>query len=340
MAAARIVVDLTLLNVASDVLADDDMASMLVEQIQESLLSDAIDAENRWVGTASTLKETECIKDQVLRFLQTKDKYAAVVSVLLKSRAFYHVFESMQPEEYVVERRIVVGLPRTKHKKPYIPVPHELVSMKVSEEDLWPLSVSHQHPFVGIAHFREHVNQNRERPLLLGLDIVVFEGYNPRLYADEDEFLDVFRDYFTTREWSMIQSNRNGRLQEFYIRWSMKEAYTKALGMGMGLDFSALDLVLQADRDDTGTGVIDSLRGDNALFQSVVVNYMKEGRKSGERWEFAFLPLRDESGRGCACVCVGPLHEKSSAAPSFDLTIQWMTLQALIHWHQVQPIIP
>ena len=230
----RVLVDLTLLNVAADVQADDDKASNLVELVHGKLLSDAIDAENLLRNLASTPAETYQIKQQVLRYIQPKDRYSALTSTLLKSHAFYSIIASQRHKEQDLGLRSVVNLPRTQYKKPFIPVPYERATMKCSEEDLRPISVSHQHPFVGITQIREHVNKSRENPLLVGLDIVVFEGYNPRLYADENEFLDIFRDNFTPREWAIIQSHYEYRLEEFYIRWSMKEAYTKALGLEIG----------------------------------------------------------------------------------------------------------
>ena len=336
------VVDLTLVNVAADVLSDDDkVTTRLMDLVTGPLFSDAVDAENRWHRVGAPSAETKQIQQQVLRYIQPKDRYAALTSTLLKSLAFYRFMDCQgggpPKEQQYLERREVVSLPRTQYKKPYIPVPNERATMKFAEEDLWPISLSHQHPFVGIARFPDHVNKGREHPLLVGLDIVVFEGYNPRLYADEDEFLDVFRDYFTPREWRDIQAHHESRLEEFYIRWSMKEAYTKALGVGLGLDYSTLDIVLQRDRNDIGhTGVFASLQENMICAEWGVVEDLSAGQKSGECWGFSFLPLNDESIRGCACVCVGPLRQNVSATLSpFELHVNWTTLQSLVDWHQM-----
>jgi hypothetical protein len=124
----------------------------------------------------------------------------------------------------------------------------------------------------------------------------------------------------------------------------MKEAYTKALGLGLGIDYSTLDLVLQGDHDDgdnASTGVLASLRVDAASHRLAIVDDLNAGGMPSERWGFAFLLLRDEPGRGCACVCVGPLtasENSTTMTSSFDLNVEWMSLQTLIEWHQTQSL--
>ena len=107
--------------------------------------------------------------------------------------------------------------------------------------------------------------QDRLPPPIVGLDIVVFDELNPRLYSSPEEFLEVFRDQFTENEWNnSIQNPKlvaeaaattstisaTPKMKEFYLRWAMKEAYTKALGVGMGLEFNTFEIHLEEIDDD------------------------------------------------------------------------------------------
>lgn len=341
---SRLQIDLSLLDVSADVANDDTKASRLVQLVEDHLScrNATTSAENFLLGVTSTQEEVKSIQHQVLRFLQPKDKYAAWASLLLKSRAFHLVFNTEQTEtnhKKELERRGVVCLPRTAYKKPYIPASRKEGATPITfeEQDLWPVSISHQHPFVGIVQFSKPVNRQRESPLLLGLDIVVFEAYNPRLYSNTEEFLEVFRDYFTPREWGIIQSQPESfRLEEFYMRWSMKEAYTKALGVGMGLDFSALDLVLDMDRETENPCLLTSCQGHTILYHSAKVNYLKDDKLSGKDWTFNFHLLEGADAKGSACVCAGPIRgEGRNLFAKPDLVINWNTIQDLMQYHQI-----
>jgi phosphopantetheinyl transferase (holo-ACP synthase) len=280
--------------------------------------------------------EAQPLQRQVTKYLQTKDKYMSLASILLKSRAFYQyrsslrgeindtpssstggLSQSAQPESQIASIRPIVDLPRTQHNKPYIPIQQnqdetnkcniqkhgsaatDTTKIFTMEEAVFPLSISHQFPYIGIAtkttsksskgpsgayndkegrrhHLRQKQQQEKEgsfsrsclieeeisASVLIGLDIVVFEELNRRLYSTVDEFLDVFFDSLTSREWNRIQSIKNYRddddddkasdnssrltdvVNELYVTWAMKEAYTKALGVGLGFNFGQVDIVL------------------------------------------------------------------------------------------------
>lgn len=341
----QIKVNLTLLNLADSVDDDDGKANHLIRLVENEVLSEAVPAKKFLARENPTQEEIKLIQHQVLRYLQPKDKYAALASVLLKSKAF-HSTQKSSPSSTGFPGRKVVDLPRTQHKKPYIPVP-EIQRSKLkyggNEEDLYPISISHQHPFVGIAQL-DSMNVNYgllESRILVGMDIVVFDDYNKRLYSNEDEFLEVFRESFTDREWSLIQAQSVDRMQEFYIRWSMKEAYTKALGVGMGIDFSSFDLLLPQDANSEGeiSGVFTSMsRGDKQIYRERGTMENLKQKIDKEYWDFAFLPLYEnpaslEMPRACACVCAGPLPP-ASLNQQVQVGSEWTDLSSLIQWHQ------
>ena len=115
------------------------------------------------------------------------------------------------------------------------------------------------------------------------------------------------------------------RLREFYLRWSMKEAYTKALGLGMhvnfddveirllGTDMNVVDEDVVAARDEEEVeeeeeGVWSSI-GENSTssdqwgtmgidyerrrYYSAIGRVRRRESKSSswDAWEFVFVPL-------------------------------------------------
>lgn len=55
----------------------------------------------------------------------------------------------------------------------------------------------------------------------------------------------VVRDFLTAREYSILrESNPKAQAQAAIRLWTLKEAYGKMLGVGLGLEFSAIDLGL------------------------------------------------------------------------------------------------
>lgn len=329
-------VNVTLLNIREDVENDDNKATQLVHLVLHDVLLKPSPAAKVLTNDIPTMQDIETIQNQVLRYLQPKDKYASLASVLLKSRAFYLTHGKHCSDK----PKVVVDIPRTEHKKPFIPLlsnDSKHLGQSMLEENVFPISVSHQFPFVGIAAFHENVNHGTGNSFLLGMDIVVYDEFNPRLYNNVDEFLDVFQDYFTEREWRTIQSLSSNRLQEFYIRWSMKEAYTKALGIGMGAKFASIDLCLPSDDEQTN-GIFDAMmvRGNKVYIQRATVVYVNE-EKANEQWDFAFLPLFGNMASplqvGCACIGVGNLASQS-INPIMQIHVDWMNLATLLAWHQ------
>ncbi|OEU06816.1 hypothetical protein FRACYDRAFT_253111 [Fragilariopsis cylindrus CCMP1102] len=333
-------INLSLLDVSNEVRYDPDanhLRNLIQQHLQKNnaysantILSTTTDF-NKEIATSTSISTTvDIVQKKILRFIQTQDKYTSFVSLLLK----------------------IIDLPRTKYKKPYIPLPNDYWSSssssssrmydnsdestvkvicaannnnnneeeenesnsRIQEEDIFSFSISHQFPFVGMAqiamhhhdsdHDHDHDDQKKlMTPLapppaatarIVGLDIVTFDdAIIKRLYSNSlDEFLNVFRDSFTKNEWNigiqdptlLSNNNNNNRLKEFYIRWSMKEAYTKAIGIGMGLEFKSFEICLQEDKE-----IIDDNDNDNGNNQN----------------NTSMKSVWNRIVEGCACVCVG-----------------------------------
>lgn len=285
------------------------------------------------------------VKD-VMRFVQVKDKYTALTSLLLKSQAFYETHPTLIQEQQ--EKTLpLVDLPRTEKGKPFVPA---RASALEQESDCYPISVSHQFPYCGLARLvvDDYDSESNCVDTKLGMDIVVFESLRTDLYESAHDFLQVFRDSFTEWEWQQIlihaSSTDEEPLIEFYLRWAIKEAYTKALGLGLHLEFgkfeTRLDMVDKSEHDASKSiwSAISDAREGIHLRGHVNMN----GQETD--WEFYFLPLCENEGKGeneeasgCLCICLGPLDDtdtsSSGNAASFEAHVTWTTLVNVNKWH-------
>lgn len=287
-------------------------------------------------------EEKEKIVKSVARFLKVNDRYTALTSLLLKSY-LYHTLtvESLSAKESeIVERRNkikrVTTLPKTEKGRPFMP------SIDIS------FSISHQYPFVGMAYMKdksaERIPREHEHPLI-GLDIVMFTSYRDtqHLYNGVEEFIEVFRDSFSPNEWNEIESidcpnkevETNPRLIEFFLRWSVKEAYTKALGLGMSLDFKSFHTQMYQNFENQipVTYLWKSfLKSENPFTFMAKVKY--NGKHDEETWQFSFLPLgfRKGNASGAACICLSP-KDRQITKPFPDVDVTYKSLQELISFH-------
>lgn len=366
---------LRLLDVSSAV-QDDLDGAQLVRRVEDEIFTTACHASSLLHPSPPSADEVIAVQRQVLKYLQTKDKYMALASMLFKSQAFHEILERRRHVN-LRHPKAVVDLPRTASNKPYIPISRcHSCNLAENKEDIFPISISHQYPFVGMASIEEaepegdypadsaamptshHAIHNDDRPWLVGLDIVVFDVINPRLYASEDEFLEVFRESFTDNEWTAIQNAPPlCRMQDFYIRWAMKEAYTKAIGVGMGLDFRTFEVVLdglswQSSISECMKRSGGNSKDDNVELKGKLRFLNPDKSNADEHVDFFFVPLFGGGGaaerpsnlgtrEGCACICVRPFSgglEPNTAMEQNDncylsLNIVWTDLEQLIKFH-------
>jgi len=370
MAVHSAAVEVTLLHVKSGGADDDDQEDALAS-ILASLRKSTVCCEARPYLSALKMESASPVNQQawgnvedgILKYVMMKDRYLALSSVLLKSRAFHETY----PPPRAAAAKPIVELPRTEHKKPFIPIHQNPPPTLDDEENLYPLSISHQFPFAGMARLVvPDETQNNNNLLLAGFDIVVFDEINSKLYSTVQDFVDVFRDCFAPSEWAAMNDTRRcpdegSQLRELYLRWAVKEAYTKALGVGLGFDFSSFATLFDNLGDQTSLWRwISAAAAANAQsflmatatvrqVSSAIASSDKNARPHQENWRFFFLPLCDTlSGSGCAqkmkgcgCVCVGPLasNDSDTDRANFDITvqIQWTTISELITWHTFRP---
>ena len=237
------------------------------------------------------------VEKSVVRFLRDNDKWTALVSLLMKSVAFYRSLDPrfgllpgrarwdglppLAEKLGEVERWLpVVDLPRTKENRPFSPRAGGGTSSGSSpgeDENLdSAMNVSHQYPWVCMAQKRPGPSEGNPIPHKLGVDLVVFEARFNKYTPTITDFLCNFENSFTPWEWDRVNKTQSlstwgftnerprddeSSLREFYLRWAMKEAYTKALGVGMAIGFDEFETRL-VGMDDGSRALVDDGQED------------------------------------------------------------------------------
>lgn len=313
----------------------------------------------------------EVIKS-IMRFRKESDRWTAFASMLLKSVAFHRSTQEFSTINHLDDEVVselfkdrtlaheqfdllpIVILPRTKYNRPYIPCltkeqNNDTVNRDEEADDgdnenqFAKVNVSHQYPHIALVQSTSCMN--------IGIDLVVFSFHKSEFTPTTNDFLQAFESSFTPFEWERIQYSCTGgifksrrqrddgsKLIEFFLRWSMKEAYTKALGLGMHIEFSSFETRLFGIDDDTASWstVMSAINGEHDLStvddellnrskdhnmkmplhkHSILgeVQYKADNTKN-QVWEFSFIPIKTNdctrpSHDGCCCICRGPLTQ-------------------------------
>mmetsp|Transcript_36346 Transcript_36346/g.86628 ORF Transcript_36346/g.86628 Transcript_36346/m.86628 type:complete len:394 (+) Transcript_36346:63-1244(+) len=324
------------------------------------------------------------VEKSVTRFIREPDRWTSLASLLMKSMSF-HVYRQKvastttpcgdDEAKEELAKLPIVDLPRTIYKRPYIPQLDDDVDHGVEDQRM-KVSVSHQYPWVCIA--QQELSEGVSLPCYFGMDVVVFTEKTNLYTPTITDFLTSYKDSFTPWEWQRIQNRStqpptswlrrtrkdprgdNEKLREFFLRWAIKEAYTKALGLGLGLDFDSFETRLRgidegppeipAEEDDTiwrsisklsgsgcnqvsFTGTIRRVKPPSASLSASQIETGPKDTDAGESWQFIFVPL-NPLGEGtkcqitaCSCICRGP------AAETTPVEVQTTSLKKLINRH-------
>ncbi|ESR58967.1 ACPS domain-containing protein [Citrus sinensis] len=150
----------------------------------------------------------------IIKYVKLEDRKRALVSLLLQYALVHQVLGI--PFEEITINRTIEGKPYLESDKAGMDFPN------------FNFNVSHHGDYVAIA----------SEPLcLVGLDIV---SCTIPLRETIPEFVQNFSSYFSSFEWDNILNagTSDEILIEFYRYWCLKEAYVKAIGIGVayGLD--------------------------------------------------------------------------------------------------------
>ncbi|KAF1327789.1 L-aminoadipate-semialdehyde dehydrogenase-phosphopantetheinyl, partial [Globisporangium splendens] len=160
---------------------------------------------------------------KVQRFAFAKDQRLALGSRVLQRKLIQELFRQVPMAQ--------IDIQRTPESKPYwrrgSSANGDVDGMCADALASWNYNVSHHGTVVAIvAH--PHA--------LVGVDVVqVSERPNAKT-TSIDDFFRAFESYFNTSEWNYIRcsSDVNEQYERFYRLWSLKEAYIKAVGIGLG----------------------------------------------------------------------------------------------------------
>ena len=114
----------------------------------------------------------------------------------------------------------------------------------------------------------------------VGLDIVDTQQRS-RITATFESYVEMFRDQFTAQEIDFMKSGEYEaqRYLRFYINWSLKEAYVKAVGIGLAFQLRHIHFEYNLERDSLGSGLI---KGNAVVYVC--------GLRANE-WNFDFLSI-------------------------------------------------
>ncbi|ETK84787.1 hypothetical protein L915_10290 [Phytophthora nicotianae] len=157
---------------------------------------------------------------QVMRFMFAKDQKLALASRLLQRQLIHELFGVKYD---------TIAIARTPENKPYWNRLGNLAPIS------WNYNVSHHGTVVAIAS---------DSRALVGVDVVRLTD-RPHRKTSIEEFFRAFADHFNPGEWEYIRgaTDEDGRYTRFYRLWSLKEAYIKAVGIGLGFSLLRAEFV-------------------------------------------------------------------------------------------------
>ncbi|KAI5120917.1 hypothetical protein M0805_002897 [Coniferiporia weirii] len=181
---------------------------------------------------------------RIKRFYHRKDSYRCLFGRLLPRLLLKQ--HGVSPKE--------AAFGRTTSGKPFVSIPHL--------ERTIGFNVSHDNEYVVMA-FQLHTPQHGDTPQTeekdvdvktIGVDVM--KVALPRYEKTLASFVRSISDTLTPSECnSLLKSDDNNdenvhpeRLRRLYFIWTLKEAYTKAIGLGLGFNFKRIDVDVHASQ--------------------------------------------------------------------------------------------
>lgn len=235
-----------------------------------------------WKLLLDLLPEADRVK--VMRFKFAPDQQRALVSRLLQFRASVEVTGLRHNE---------VRIARCKGGKPFLSNrPQELDDTLPN----WNFNVSHEGAFVALA---------AEPILLCGVDVAAPELARKAQGKRQTfaETAELMKSSFTLHEWAAIWANgpKESALEDAFRQyWSLKEAFVKGRGDGLGFELNRAEFTVQR--------VVDGAAGAATRTAHVAVD-----GKQDESWRFFVQPLKADHwisvGRGPPTHAVDAIGE-------------------------------
>lgn len=259
---------------------------------------------------------------------------------------------------FVVQRELGISngrinLGRTKQGKPFLknlqgtkssrgsPTPKTLEGSQNGVPYNFSINVSHHGSWVvvGFSTDNEDPEEAGRIVVAVGIDVVKYEFR--RGFASTEAFFESLTSSFTQEEWRQIRepsdSNASAQgqgeslvqpgpalssLQRLYNRWAVKEAYTKALGVGLNFGFWRIECV---DMSADGKYPIIIVDGDSPIhscsFFSLALDRLHR---------VVLCCLSEEHKRPQPVAAVGTCHRGFYNSVAHDVKIERLNCQEMI----------
>jgi 4'-phosphopantetheinyl transferase len=215
--------------------------------------------------------------------------------------------EVEEEEEGGKSPEISFSIARTRENKPYLSLTSiEIIDLMKKSGGYFNYNVSHHGNFVGIV---SHTS------VLVGMDIVDITTRAPWV-SGLKEYIEIYRKQLSDSEVASIfaKPTELESYTHFYLLWSLKEAYVKAIGVGIGINLKEVEFeVMYTPSETTTIGEelqTSSISGYAKLCLQGIPNF---------NWEFQFMNL---DSAHLLTVAKGP---PAAALPTF----------AAVAWPQV-----
>ena len=175
---------------------------------------------------------------------------------------------------------------------PSLCLPNSLFSQKIDsslflkEKECIPEEKRSKYPNLNfnLSHHGSWVVCASDPCFIIGCDVMKIEL--PHYQPTEESFFESMSSCFTQQEWQNIKHSPIGSLRSFYVHWTLKESYIKAVAIGLGLDLLSFEF-----------------KGVN--YQEGGVSVWRGGRKR-EDWAFNTFDLDENHVMSLA---VGPIED-------------------------------
>ena len=108
----------------------------------------------------------------------------------------------------------------------------------------------------------------------------------------------------------------------------MKEAFTKALGVGMHCDFKSFDISLDTVDNESVWAHVSSGDQQNGFHFKGLVNFVSE-KKSSDEWDVSLYPIyRYNAIKGIACIFIA--HSSLTNGTRCAFEVEWTNMTSLV----------
>ena len=204
-------------------------------------VSQWLPSEVDWVLALDLIDDEEA-KSRILKYRRGPN-FVARTNVDTKCFAIGRLFQQLLCQRVSTAHKVVGHIVKSVEGKPFF----HLESIPPTYYPAhWNYNVSHAGSFVccGVSTCG-----------LIGVDVMPVELVPASTEVADDTavraFFEDFISFFTPKEWRSILSGTDplNKLQRFYHHWTLKEAYLKAIGIGLGLELSSFEMVISYTDD-------------------------------------------------------------------------------------------